>query len=302
MGHQGERHTLNRLKLRICAGESGWRGERFPRVAAMSIFQTITREGYDMKTVRSSILLIMAATLMLLTGCTSNSRLDARFDTEAPGSPPPSSPGPTPPNDQLNWRTAFVTTTLVVRSAGDNWVRLQPLKESTASPDDRRVFLIAVTDPFTTNPVANIRGSVRLRLDNLGTIGIGFRPLQGEQTLDFIGGIELSNFLPPANGGVFALKEFRGDRLADPFGLPSSGQIASYTSGQVIDINWTLDQASRTFSASVLGGPSQSCSYSDLLGGVSTVPIQRIMLQFWMQKSTSNTVGFIDNLLAEEYR
>jgi hypothetical protein len=277
-----------------------WRG--CPRAAARPSNETKTLEGDDMKTARSSIALIIVAALMLLTGCTSNSRLDAKFDMEAPGSPPPSSPGPTPPNDQLNWRTAFVTPTLVVRSAGDNWVRLQPLKESTVSPDDRRVFLIAVTDPFTTNPVANIRGSVRLRLDNLGTIGIGFRPLQGEQTLDFIGGIELSNFLPPANGGVFALKEFRGDRLGDPFGLPSSGQISSYTSGQVIDINWTLDQASRTFSASVLGGPAQSSSYSNLLSGLSTVPIQRIMIQFWMQKPTSNTVAFIDNLLAEEYR
>jgi hypothetical protein len=255
-----------------------------------------------MKTVSASIAIIMAATLLLLTGCTSNSRLDAKFDTEAPGSPPPSSPGPTPPDDQLNWRTGFVTPVVVVRSAGDNWVRLQPLRESTASPDERRVFLIAVTDPFTTNPVANVRGSVRLRLDNLGTIGIGFRPLQGEQTLDFIGGIELSNFLPPANGGVFALKEFRGDRLGDPFGLPSSGQISSYTSGQVIDINWTLDQASHTFSTSVLGGPSQSSSYSALLGGVSTVPIQRIIMQCWMQKTTSNTIGFIDNLRAEEFR
>ena len=278
-----------------------WRGCP-PASLQSSFIKTKTLEGYDMKTVNSSIALIMAATLTLLTGCTSNSRLDAKFDTEAPGSPPPSSPGPTPPNDQLNWRTGFVTPTVVVRSTGDNWVRLQPLKESTASPDDRRVFLIAVTDPFTTNPVANIRGSVRLRLDNLGTIGVGIRPLQGEQTLDFIGGIELSNFLPPANGGVFALKEFRGDRLGDPFGLPSSGQISSYTSGQVIDINWTLDQASHTFSTSVLGGPSQSSSYSNLLGGVSTVPIQRIILQFWMQKPTSNTVGFIDNLRAEEYR
>ena len=30
--------------------------------------------------------------------------------------------------------------------------------------DDRKVFLIAVTEPFTTTPAANIRGSVRLRL------------------------------------------------------------------------------------------------------------------------------------------
>jgi hypothetical protein len=254
-----------------------------------------------MKTLFSTITLVTLAAL-LLTGCTSNTRLDVKFDAEALGTPPPSTPLPTPPNDQLNWRTGFAAATVVARSSGDNWVRIQPLRESTTSPDDRRVFLIAVTDPFTTNPPANVRGSVRLRLDNPGTIGVGFRPLQGEQTLDFIGGIELSNFLPPSGGSVSGLQEFKGDRLGDPFELPSSGPVSPYTSGQVIDINWTLDQSSRTFSVSVLGVSTQSNSYSAQLGGLPTVPIQRFILQFWMQRPTSNTVAFIDNLHAEEYR
>lgn len=255
-----------------------------------------------MKTLTSSIAPLMAAALMLLTGCATNSRLNVKFDTDAPGSPLPSSPGPTPPNDQLVWRTNFVTSTVAVRSSGDNWVRVQPLSETTVSPDDRRVFLLAITEPFTTNPAANVRGSMRLRLDNPGTIGIGFRPVQGEQTLDFIGGIELSNFLPPSGGDVSGLREFRGDRLGDPFGLPSSGRIAPYASGQVIDINWTLDQDSRTFSASVLGGPSQSNTYSAQSGGLPTAPIQKLILQFWIRTGTSSTVAFVDNLQAEEYR
>ena len=255
-----------------------------------------------MKTVRSALALLVVVASVLLAGCTTNMRLDVPFDNDPLGTPPPSAPAPTPPNDQLNWRTGFVTATVVNRSSGDNWVRLQPQKESTTSPDDRRVFLLAVTDPFTTSPPANIRGSVRVRLDDLGTIGIGFRPLQAEQTLDFIGGIELSTFLPPAGGGVYGLKEFKGDRLGDPLGLPSSGQVAPYTSGQVIDVNWTLDQSTRTFTVSVLGGGSQSSSYSDKLGGLPTVPLQRLIVQCWIHKPVSSTVGFIDNLRAEEYR
>ena len=242
-----------------------------------------------------------AAALFLMAGCTVIPRLDAKFDADPPGVPP-STPLPTPPNDQLGWRTGFVTSTVVADPAGGQRVRVTPLPAFTVSPDDRRVFLIAITDPFTTNPPANIRGSVRLRLNNLATVGLGLRPLQGEQTLDFIGGFELANFLPPSGGGINVLQSFKGDRLGDPFGLPSSGPISNYTPGTVVDINWTLDQSAHTFSASVLGGPSQSSTYPAVSGGLATTPIQRLSIQLWMQKPNTDTVLFIDNLLAEEYR
>lgn len=90
-----------------------------------------------------------------------------------------------------------MASSVVADPAGGRWVRVVPLPAFTSSPDDRQVFLIAVTDRFTTSPPANIRGRVRLRLNNLATVGLGLRPLQAEQTLDFIGGFELANFLPP---------------------------------------------------------------------------------------------------------
>jgi hypothetical protein len=255
-----------------------------------------------MKILNSTIAIVAMGALVSLTGCNVTQRLDAKFDTDPVGGAPPSAPSPTPPNDVFTWRTGFVTSTVVANTGGDHWVRVQPLPEFTTSPDDRRVFLMAVTEPFTTSPPANIRGSVRLRLDNPGTVGIGLRPLQGEQTLDYIGGIELSNFLPPSGGSVEGLQAFGSARFSDLIGLPSSGQISSYASGSVIDINWTIDQASRTFSASVLGGPSKSNSFPSVSGAVATTPIQRLILFVWMQKPTSNTVLFIDNVHAEEYR
>jgi hypothetical protein len=242
-----------------------------------------------------------AAALLLMSGCTVIPRLDAKFDADPLGVPP-STPLPTPPNDSMNWRTEFVAASVVADSAGGRWVRVAALPAFTSSPDDRKVFLIAVTEPFTTNPPANIRGSVRLRLNNLATVGLGLRPLQGEQSLDFIGGFELANFLPPSGGGINVLQGFKFDRLSDPFGLPSAGPISAYTPGNVIDINWTLDQPSRTFSASVLGGPSQSSTYPAVSGGLATMPIQRLEVYLWMQKPNTDTVLFIDNLRAEEYR
>ncbi len=70
----------------------------------------------------------------------------------------------------------------------------------------------------------------------------------------------------------------------------------------MIDINWSLDQPSRTFSVSALGGSPQSVTFPALSGSVATTPIQRLSIQFWMQKPTTDTVLFIDNLFAEEYK
>lgn len=242
-----------------------------------------------------------AGALILLSGCTVIPRLDVPFDADPLGVPS-STPTPTPPGDSLNWRTQFVSATVVNDPAGGRLARVAPLPAFNASPDDRHVFLIAVSEPFTTSPPANMRGSVRLRLVGLGTVGLGVRLLQGEQTLDFIGGFELSNFLPPSGGAVNVLQGFRGERLNDPFTFPSLGQISGYRPGNVIDINWTLDQPSRTFTATVLGGASQSSVFPAVSGAVATTPIQRLQIYLWMQKPTTDTVVFIDNLRAEEYR
>ena len=242
-----------------------------------------------------------AVLLLALTGCTVIPRLDVNLDSDPLGVPP-SAPTPTPPDDQLNWRTGFVSATVVADPGGGRWVRATPLSAFTSAPDSRQVFLIGVTERFTTSPPANIRGSVRLRLQGLGTVGLGVRPLQAEQTLDFIGGFELANFLPPSGGGINLLDGFKGDRLGDPFGFPSRGLIANYRPGSVVDINWTLDQPSRTFSATVLGGPTQSTTFPAFSGATATTPIQRLEVYLWMQKPTTDTVLFIDNLRAEEYR
>src|SRR2546426_153778 len=115
-----------------------------------------------------------AAILLLLGGCTTAiPRLDAKFDTDPLGAPPTSTPAPTPPNDTLVWRTDFVSASVVSDSAGGRLVRVAPLPAFTSSPDNRRVFLIAVTEPFTTSPVPNLRGRVRLRLINPGIVGFG---------------------------------------------------------------------------------------------------------------------------------
>src|SRR3972149_12233870 len=83
------------------------------------------------------------AVLLLLAGCTTVTRLDAKFDSDALGALPLSAPAPTPPNDTLTWRNAPVTSTVVADPAGGRWVRIKPTQAFTSSPDGRRIVLIA---------------------------------------------------------------------------------------------------------------------------------------------------------------
>jgi len=243
------------------------------------------------------------AVFSLLAACTSvTSRLNANFNTDTLGALPASAPAPTPPADLVVWRTASVISTVATRSGQDRWVRVVPQQGFIASPDSRQVFLIATTEGFTTSPPANVRGSLRLRLSGLGTVGVGVRLLQAGRPLDFIGGIQLSNFLSPTASQVDALAMFSGTQLTDSVGPASIGKISGYANGDVIDINWTLDQPSRTFSASVLGGPQRSNTFPAIMSGLATTPVQQLMFFVWLEHPTATTTVFIDNLSAEEFK
>jgi hypothetical protein len=243
-----------------------------------------------------------ALVMLFATGCTSvTARLDARFDADPLGAPP-TSPLPTPPGDVLVWRGSMVAASVVVRQGSDTWVRAVPLSPFIIAPDSRQTFLIANTDPFTTSPAANIRGSIRLRIVGLGTVGIGVRPVQSGGAVDFIGGAEVSTFVAPAPPGVFALRSFSVSRLTDLVGLISSGQLSGYTPGNVVDISWTVDQASRTFSATVPGGPTQSSVFDANVSGLAVIPIQKLQVYVWLAHPTAATVVFVDNISVEEYR
>jgi hypothetical protein len=39
-----------------------------------------------------------------------------------------------------------------------------------------------------------------------------------------------------------------------------------------------------------------------MFGGNATTPIQRLEVYMWMQRPNTDTVLFIDNLIAEEYK
>ncbi|MFZ0134388.1 MAG: hypothetical protein WAK95_17760 [Desulfobacterales bacterium] len=179
-----------------------------------------------------------------------------------------------------------------------------PTPAFLASPDLRKRAVIITSDSFTTSPPAQIRGHLRLRLDGPGVVTVGFRPVQGSQTPDFISGIQLASFALPGGlrGETHVLQGFSLARIEDPFQLPVSGKMADYQPGTPIDVFWSIDQASRTFAASAAGGTSQTTTFAAASAGVATTPIQRISLWVFLQNPSSGTAVFIDNLYAEEFR
>jgi hypothetical protein len=170
--------------------------------------------------------------------------------------------------------------------------------------NQRKRAVIITSDSFTTSPPAQIRGHLRLRLDGTGIVTVGFRPVQGSQTPDFISGIQLASFVLPGGprGEAHVLNGFTLVRIDDPFQLPVSGKMADYQPGTAVDIFWSIDQASRTFAASASGGTSQTATFPAASAGVATTPIRQLSLWVWIEKPSAGTAVFIDNLYAEEYR
>src|SRR4051794_22934374 len=113
-----------------------------------------------------------AFALCALAACTQ--RLDANFDGDPLGAPL-TSPAPTPPNDIFVWRTTFATAVVVANPAGGNWVRVTPTQAHLVSPDDRRVFLIANTEPLSAAG-PQLSGGLRVGLGGFGAFGIGGCP------------------------------------------------------------------------------------------------------------------------------
>ncbi|MGZ5055957.1 MAG: hypothetical protein ACXWAT_13590 [Methylobacter sp.] len=261
---------------------------------------------------RAKLILAIAA-LFALCSCTKSStpRLDAKFDSDASGSPA-IFPAPNPPSDMLSYTTLQQLTSSVVSDpAGGQWLRITPSAAFLTAPDYRKRALIITSEQFTTSPLAQIRGHLRLRLDGLGGLTVGFLPMQGNQSPDFIGAISLNNY-HQTGGGVtgqlFLLNGFTRNQVENPFLLsPASGSLLSTPApGTAFDIFWSIDQPSRTFSVStpsIPGNQFQSTTFpASSAAGIATTPIQQLSLWVWLEQPSSGTVAFVDNLFAEEYK
>jgi hypothetical protein len=236
--------------------------------------------------------------LALCASAACTQRLDANFDRDPLGAPP-TFPAPTPPNDSLAWRTSFAAPVVVANPAGGKWLRVTPAQAHLASPDDRRVFLIADSERISAAG-GKLAGIVVVRLDGPGTLGIGVRPVS---RTDYLGAVEVSNFLPPAGGGVHAMRPFTGAMLTGFLPLPPNAPLSGYATGDVVEIHWTINQSTRTFSVNVQGGPSVSNVFPAIGSeNLPMTPIAGVQVVLWLERPTSETVAFVDDLSVDEWR
>jgi hypothetical protein len=215
------------------------------------------------------------------------------------------SPSPSPPNDALSYTVTHVTPTVVAPDPdGGRWLRIVPTQAFLAAPDFRRRAIVATSDTFTGKSPRNIRGHLRLRLTGVGTVIVGLRPLQGSQSPDFIAGFLVGSYIvPPASGVVYLLPGFTLERVEDnTFSFSPSAKLADYQPGTVIDINWSIDQASRRVAATSGGRSSHSITFPDASGGIATVPIRQLTVWVWLEAPNPDTQLFLDRLFAEEVR
>jgi hypothetical protein len=139
-----------------------------------------------------------------------------------------------------------------------------------------------------------------LRLDGPGDAIVGLCLLQGKVFSDFIAGIRVGSYgtLPPS-GVIDLVQGFTRDFAEkDNYSFNLGARLADYQPGTAIDIDWSIDQSSRTFTASTGGRPPQSVSFPTVSQGVATTPIQQISLWVWVQRPQPDTRLFVDKFYA----
>jgi hypothetical protein len=125
----------------------------------------------------------------------------------------------------------------------------------------------------------------------------------GGASPDFLGGIAVGNHVTGVPSQAYVVPGFTLARVTnDIVPLNSAGNMASPPAGTAFNVNWSIDQASRTLSASVNGGPPVSTTFPAVSAGVATTPIAQLSLWVWMEKVGPSTAFFVDSLRAEEYR
>lgn len=199
----------------------------------------------------------------------------------------------------------FTTTTVENHPGGGRWARIVPNATFLADPDSRRAALMAYTEAFTTSPPARIRGSTIVRLDGPGRVFVGLQGMNASNRPGaFLGGFVVDvPPLVPVGGALYAVNTFNIQRIQDILPLPSVGTLQPYSLGNVVNLSWTIDQATRTLSLNSSGATvsAKTVVYPAVADGVSNSPLEKIMLSVWLQSVNPSTRVFLDDLFVEEF-
>lgn len=233
-------------------------------------------------------------------GCTSRPipRMNSNFNAQPIGLPQ-QFPTPSPPNDQFIWLTQQPLSSVVASNpSGGNWVLTVPKPAFLAAPDFLHQFLLASSEPFTTNPLPLINGQFSVRLVGPGEVSFGIRATRGAAS-GFVGAGTLSVGFPGTGSVGMVLTPGVIDNLA-AFSLnrfPTLG-LATYSSGQAANFFYSLDQPNRTFNLFVGGGAVGSRSTNYGFSGA----IGQLELWLFLRQPTADTRVFVNDVQMNEVR
>ena len=213
-------------------------------------------------------------------------------------------PDPTPPDDYFLWTAQPVTSLSEPRAGGGRWAHVTPKPSFLQDPDVRRQVLLAYTSPLTTSPPARLRGTTEIRLDGYGRVFVGLSAVDGSRPGGFLGGLVIDiPTIASSSGTIYATQSFNSERIQDISPLPSAGTIDPYSPGTVIELNWVIDQTTRSLSVtrSNSGSPAVMTTYPAAGDGVSNSPLQKLIVSVWLQSVGPGTHLFVDNVFVEEF-
>lgn len=255
---------------------------------------------------RLAAMCLAVATLLLLSiGCTSAVRMQAKYDDEAQNAVPKNQPSPSPPHDFFSWGAIDVTARVVARSGGGNQVRVAPTPSYLNSGKYRAFILHAWSDALTTSKKPGVRGGVTVNMQGSGRMVVAIRAGQGANNLqgDPLGGYLFINVGIPSIG-YMTTQNLKVMQL-NPAVLNST-MLSSYTSGQPVELRWSIDQDSHLMSlgATPSGGSPQNASVTFqqvASDGTQNTPLEKIWLMIDMFEVPAGTQVFFDDFFVEEF-
>jgi hypothetical protein len=263
------------------------------------IFGTTKHLETDYRARRNTLYALTWLTLTM-SGCTNApiARMNSNFNAQPIGVPQ-QFPAPSPPNDQFIWLSQQpVSSVVAANPSGGNWVLTVAKPAFLVDPDVRHQFLLASSEPFTTSPPTQMNGQFSVRLVGTGKVDFGIRATRGSAA-GFVGAGEVSTGITGAGGVGIVLTPGVIDNLAafSTRDFPVIG-IATYNPGQVLQVFYSIDQASRTINFAVGGGASGSRSTNYGFSG----PIAQLELWLFLRQPTSSTKVFVNEVKMNELR
>jgi hypothetical protein len=264
---------------------------------------------------RRIVFLSLAMLLFLLAGCgvrlPMGTRLQQDFEAESLAVGPARFPAPTPPGDDVIFNSTpqgHVQPTVVKRGDYGKWVMIRAKEAFAVGTVDRAQAMVAVSERFARSG-ADFLGKVTLRLDGAGSLMFAvLPPPTAGPRRDPLGGFDL--YVGPGSGAGLSSSvgylesravsdALRATLPGDP--RPGGTFLGKVTPGQLLQVSWSVNQASRKFYLSVSGVGARQVTFPAVSSeGARNTPLEGVQLLILLYDFGPSTALFVDNLLVTE--